>query len=140
MRPTEQERATFAGLADRLVPAYGKLPAASAVGVQKELFDLVLRVRPDLVEDLKRGLDACAGKDASEAINALFREDQPAFNAISLAVTGAYYMAEEVRRLVGYPGQESPPFDPHETPDYLVDGTLERVVRRGPLYRSTPRI
>lgn len=139
MRPTEQDRATFAGLADRLIPTYGKLPAASAVGVQKELFDLVLRARPDLAEDLRRGLAACAGRDASEAINALFKEDPDAFNAVSLAATGAYYMAEEVRRLVGYPGQEADPYDPHATPDYLLDGTLERVVRRGPLYRPTPR-
>lgn len=139
MRPTEQDRATFAALADRLVPAWGKMPAASAVGVQNELLDLVIRVRPDIVEDLQRAIATCSGKDASEAINALFLTDTAGFNALSLAVTGAYYMADEVWKLVGYPGQDGQTYDPHETPDYLLDGTLERVARRGSFYRPTPR-
>jgi hypothetical protein len=139
MRPTDQDRATFAALADRLIPAWGKMPAASAVKVQGELLDLVLRVRPDLEEGVARALKACAGRDASQAINALHGSDAEAFGALSLAVTGAYYMADEVWQKLGYPGQDGATYDPHATPDYLTDGTLERVVRRGPLYKPTPR-
>ena len=139
MQPTAQDRETFAALADRLVPAYGKMPAASAVKVEAELLDLVLRARPDLEEGLARALKACAGKDPSQAVNALHSADAEAFGALSLAVTGAYYMAEEVWKKLGYPGQEGATYDPHETPSSLTDGSLERVVRRGPLYRPTPR-
>jgi hypothetical protein len=93
MIPNAQDRATFAALADRLIPAYRQMPAASAVKVEGELLDLVLRARPDL----------------------------------------------QWQKLA-YPGQApGGSYDPHETPDYLLDGTLERVVRRGPLYRPTPR-
>jgi len=75
----------------------------------------------------------------SEAINGLFHEDRAAFDAFTLAATGAYYMDERVRGLIGYPGQESPPYNPQATPDYLLDGSLERVTRRGAVYKSTPR-
>lgn len=136
---TDTQRVRFAALADRLLPAWGKMPAASAVDVHREMLDLVLQSRPDLVEEFTRGLAACTEGEPSEAINRLFRSDHAAFNAVNLVATAAYYMTDEVRACVGYPGQENAPYDPHETPDYLLDGTLERVVRRGPIYRPTPR-
>ena len=139
MRVTDIDRARFAALADRLIPAFGKMPAASSVGVQGEMLDLVLQVRPDLADDFARGLAACSSETASESINALFRQDHAAFNAINLVAVASYYMTDEVRALIGYPGQENAPYDPHETPDYLTDGSLERVARRGPVYRPTPR-
>ena len=133
------DRAKFAAIADRLIPAFGRMPSASAVDVQHAMLDLALCARPDLHEDFARGLGACSVEAPSESLNALFRRDHTAFNAVNLVAVAAYYMTDEVRALIGYPGQESPPYDPHETPDYLVDGTLERVVRRGMLYRPTPR-
>jgi hypothetical protein len=136
---SDADRAKFAALADRLIPAYGRMPAASAVDVQHAMLDLALQSRPDLAEDFSRGLAACSATAASESINALFRQDHTAFAAVNLMAVAAYYMSDVVRRLIGYPGQESPPYDPHETPGYLVDGSLERVVRRGTLYRPTPR-
>lgn len=139
MSLTDAQRVRFAALADRLLPAWGEMPAASTVNVHRALLDLVLQSRPDLTEDFMRGLAACAEGEPSEAINRLFRSDHAGFNAINLVATSAYYMTDEVRARVGYPGQESAPYDPHETPDYLLDGTLERVVRRGPIYRPTPR-
>jgi len=136
---TEEERQAFAALADYLVPASGEMPAATAVGVDKELLDEVLRARPDLLEGLRRGIAACAGKPPGEALNALMKDDAEAFGAVSLAASGGYYMADAVRERLGYPGQEGAPYDPHETPDYLTNGMIERVVRRGPLYKPTPR-
>ena len=139
MTLTDADRAKFAALADRLIPAYRNMPAASEVDVQHAMLDLALQARPDLAEDFARGLAACSAETPSESINALFRQDHAAFGAVNLMAVAAYYMTDEARRLIGYPGQESPPYDPHETPSYLVDGSLERVVRRGPLYRPTPR-
>jgi hypothetical protein len=139
MMLSAKERTTFAALADLLIPAYGKMPAASAVGTHEALVDAALRARPDLIDGVKRALAACHGKAASQAANALAQSDQEAFAALTLAATGAYYMAPAVREAIGYPGQPKVPYDPHETPDYLTDGTLERVSRRGPMYRpATP--
>jgi hypothetical protein len=136
---SDADRGVFARLADALIPAWEKMPAASAVGVHKDLLDAVLAARPDLVDGVKQAIEYAAQRDTSAALNGLYRDDRSAFDALTLAATGAYYMAEGVRTVIGYPGQESPPYDPFETPDYLLDGSLERVTRRGPVYRQTPR-
>lgn len=133
-----EQRNVFAGIADVLIPAFENKPAASAVGIHTELLDAVLKFRPDLIDAVKRTIAFCTGRDPSEAINALFAQHRSDFDAFTLAATGGYYMSDTVRAAIGYPGQESPSYDPHETPDYLTDGTLERVFRRGAMYRPTP--
>ena len=136
---TEAERSAFARLADFLIPAYGRMPAASAVDVHRDLLDDVLRFRPDIVEAFRRGLSRLTSADPKEEANILYKEDEEAFGALSLAASAAYYMAPRIRELVGYPGQESLKYDPHEVPDYMMDGLLERVVQRGTIYKPTPR-
>ena len=135
---TPDLRARFGAMADLLIPAHKHFPAATAVGVHGRMLDDVLGFRPDIVEDFFRGLAAVDTADLSGSVNALYRDDPAAFNAISLAASGGYYMTPEVRAALGYPGQESVGYDAHETPDYLTSGMLERVTRRGPIYRSTP--
>lgn len=139
MTLSENDRAVFAGIADVIVPAWERMPAASAVGVHAHLLDTVLRVRPDLVDGVYVAIEFCRNRQPSEAVNGLYREKRAAFDAFALAVTGGYYMADEVRALIGYPGQVSPEYDPRETAQYLTDGILERVTRRGAIYRPTPR-
>jgi hypothetical protein len=53
-------------------------------------------------------------------------------------VAGAYFLNPEVRRLIGYPGQEARPIEPEDPPDYEQDGLLASVVERGPIFRPTP--
>lgn len=139
MTLSENDRTVFAGIADVIVPAWQRMPAASAVGVHAQLLDTVLRVRPDLADGVGAAIEFCRNREPSEAVNSLYREKRAVFDAFTLAVTGAYYMADEVRALIGYPGQVSPEYDPHETAQYLTDGILERVTRRGAIYRPTPR-
>ncbi len=134
-----EQRSLFRALADVLIPAYGKMPAASAVGVHEALVDEVLKHRADIRDDLLRALQAAKGRDPTEAANDLLRNDEAAFNALGLAASGAYYMSPKVRELLLYPGQEDVKYDPYETPSYLVDGTIERVIARGRVYRPTPR-
>jgi hypothetical protein len=136
---SEDDREVFAGIADVIIPAWERMPAARAVGVHTHLLDTVLKVRPDLADGVHKVIEFCRNREPSEAINSLYREDRAAFDVFTLAVTGGYYMADKVRALIGYPGQESPAYDPYETPRYLTDGILERVTRRGAIYRPTPR-
>lgn len=136
---TDSDRGIFGKMADIIIPAWEQMPSASAVGVHEKLLDAVLQARPDLVDGVKSAVEFCRGRSAGEAVNDLFRSDKAVFDAFTLAATGAYYMDKTVRKLLGYPGQESPPYDPMETPDYLTDGLLERVTRRGAIYKSTPR-
>jgi hypothetical protein len=135
----ESDRAVFAAIADIIVPAWERMPAASAVGVHTDLLDTVLRARPDLADGVHQAIEHCRDREPSEAVNSLYRENRAAFDTFTLAVTGGYYMADKVRVLLGYPGQESPEYDPYETAQYLTDGILERVTRRGSIYRPTPR-
>jgi hypothetical protein len=139
MIPTDEDRAVFGRVADVLIPAYKAMPAATEVGVQGPMLDDVLRFRPDIVQAFQRGLSKLGGLEPLDGANALYRDDREAFNAVSLAASAGYYMTPRVRDLIGYPGQENVPYDPHATPDYLTDGKLERVVRRGSIYRLAPR-
>jgi hypothetical protein len=139
MTLSQSDRDVFAGIADVIVPAWERMPAASTVGVHTDLLDTVLRVRPDLADGVRQAIEHCRNREPSEAVNSLYREKRAVFDTFTLAVTGGYYMADKVRALIGYPGQESPEYDPYETAQYLTDGILERVTRRGAIYRPTPR-
>lgn len=131
-------RTAFAAVADLLIPAYKKYPSATSVGVHEKMLDDVLGFRPDIADAFLRGVAAIDTADLSTSVNALYKEDPEAFSAISLAASGGYYMTPAVREILGYPGQESVPYDPHEVPDFLINQRLENVSRRGPIYRSTP--
>jgi hypothetical protein len=136
---TAELRRHFAAIADVLVPEYGRLPKASDVGVADELLDRVLAARPDLTEIFVRGLQTTLGRSGREAAEHLFKQDPEAFDAVSTAAAGGYYLDPKVRELIGYPGQESIPNEtPYALPSYALDGSLQRVFDRGPIYKPTP--
>jgi hypothetical protein len=137
---SDSDREAYAKLADFLIPEYNGKPAASAVNVHLEMLDEVLRIRPDLDEGFRRALDFCCGRDVSEALNALAREDDAAFTALTTVTTGGYMMTDGARAAVGYPGQEASPFDVDEIPEYITNGMLDRVIARGPIYRDTKHL
>ena len=58
------------------------------------------------------------------------------FAVLSTAVVGAYYLSEQVRELIGYPGQVPNPLSLASEPDYME--MLERVYERHPGYRQAP--
>lgn len=136
---TEHQRQLFAAIADVLIPAAEGMPSASDFGVQREPLDHVLSLRPELAEDLERGL-ASLGPDESgvAAAERLNREDPAAMGAIGLIASAAYYMQPEVWKLIGYPGQAHRPVMPAEENDPAIDRLLDPVVERGPIYRPTP--
>ena len=134
---TDDFRSLYARLADYLIPEYDGKPAASSVGVHLEMLDEVMRIRPDLEQDFRRAVAACEGRDLSAELNGLARDDASAFGALTTVTTGAYMMTDEARAAVGYPGQDSAPYDAHETPEYVTNGMLQRVIDRGPIYRDT---
>ena len=132
------DRKTLAVLADVLIPAADGMPAASEAGAAGEWLDEVLRVRGDLEAPLLGLLDHARGTDPAGEVERLRREEPEAFEALSTAVAGAYFLNPEVRRLIGYPGQERRPIRQEDPPDYEQDGLLASVVRRGPIFRPTP--
>lgn len=132
-------RATLAGLADALVPAWEQLPAASEVGVHERRLDRVLAYRPELAGPLAALLDAAAGADPELEARRLHAEDPVAFDVLATVVTAGYYMHPRVQKLIGYPGQRRSPPAPDEA-DYYLDGgrLLDPVRALGPIHRPTP--
>ncbi len=135
---SDTERQTFSRIADYLIPEGEGMPSASQVGVPDGLLDQVLAARPDLSEALLRALRSVADLSAVEAAKTLNETDPSGFHAVTLAATGGYYMSPIVRKAIGYPGQESRPFDPDKTTEYIDDGKLAMVIKRGSIYRPTP--
>ena len=58
--PDDAGRATFAALADVLIPAAGSMPAPSAIGIEGRWLDRALGARPDLGAALGQVLDDAA--------------------------------------------------------------------------------
>ncbi len=129
------DRERLGALADLLVPAAAGMPSATEAGVHREGLDRVLAARPDLEPLLLRVL-ASADGDPGDVLLRLQASDEPGFAALTLAVTGAYYTDPEVRRLIGYPGQQYQPELVTRAPDW-DEAALARVVARGAIYRST---
>jgi hypothetical protein len=137
---TPEQRSTFAGIADYLIPNAEGMPSASEVDVHGAILDRVLTLRTDLQEPFLRGLNSCAGASPAEAANALNRSDPAAMSAVGLVASAAYYMMPKVRSLIGYPGQESrPESDPDAPPPYVTNGMLQKVIDRGPIFKPTPQ-
>ena len=131
------QRAVLAGLADALIPAGDGMPAASAAGVAGEGLDQVLAAVPNLGAPLADVLAKATGREPAEVVASLARTDPAAYGILTEVVTAAYFMNPDVRQALGYTGQGPAPLDPRV--DYMEDGLLESVIKRGPIYRPTPK-
>ncbi len=120
-------RARLAGLADALVPAAGGMPAASEVGVAGVLLDRVLGVRPDLAAPLRAVLER-AGDDPVVTLDELARDDRPGLRALRWVAGGGYYLSDDVRARLDYPGTVATPVRALAFPEYLEEGLLDHLV------------
>ena len=127
------DRNTLAGLADVLIPAADGMPSASEAGATGALLDEVLRVRGDLEEPLAQLTSAAANKDPGAEVERLKSDEPELFEALTTAVAGGYFMSDDVRERLGYPGQQA-----LELEDDLDPALLQPVIDRGTIYRPTP--
>lgn len=132
---TAEERALYGPRADVLIPNAEGMPAASEVNVHTEWIDQALAARPDLLAPFREALQIGSASEPEAAIEALHGERAELFDAFSVLTAGAYLMHPEVKKLIGYPGQEERPVTSDDTGDYI--GMLEEVVMRGPVFRPT---
>jgi hypothetical protein len=137
MNLSPDDRGMFARLADVLIPTGSGMPSASQADVASRWLDRVLAARPDLEQPLRRALEVARGRDPIEAIAGLRANDPAAFGVLAEIVPAAYFMNPDVQRAIGYSGQGPRPIDPR--PDYAEHDLLGSVIRRGPIYRPTPR-
>jgi hypothetical protein len=99
--------ARFAAVGDCIIPPTDSMPSASDVGVSDLLQRKLSRYRPDLVAAVADILRREPARSPKDFVGRLEIEDPPAFQRLFQAVAGAYYLAPEVRRRIGYPGQEA---------------------------------
>lgn len=100
-------RAFIAPLAEAMIPRSQGMPGASDIALVNAPLDRVLKHRPDLATSLDTLPDA-ADDESAEAYLARLEERTPnAYQALLQAVLGAYYMHPEVKRCLGYQGQQA---------------------------------
>jgi hypothetical protein len=136
MNLSQADRKVLAGLADILIPAGVGMPSASEAGVAQQGLDAVLMARPDLLDPLKELLGRVQLQPPAAAVDWLRSAEPIRFGLLGEIVAGAYFMNPHVRTQIGYHGQSPQPIPAQA--DYLADGLLESVLRRGPIYRPTP--
>jgi hypothetical protein len=133
-----KRRALVAALADVLIPKGEGMPSASEAGVAGQWLDEVLRLRPDFASPLAAVLDGVRGNEPAAAVAKLRSEDPAGFGVLAEVVAGGYFLNPDVRKAIGYPGQQAVPIPPEEPPDYEQDGLIASVIARGRIYRPTP--
>jgi hypothetical protein len=127
------DRETLAALADVLIPAAEGMPSASEAGATGSLLDEVLRVRGDLEEPLATLTASAANKDPRAEVDRLKADEPELFEALTTAIAGGYFMSDDVRERLGYPGQQALRLEDDHDP-----ALLQPVIDRGPIYRPTP--
>ena len=132
---SEAERATFAAIADHLIPAAHGMPSAADV-LGEDRLRFVLNARPDLVEPLRAALRPELGDNVGARLDALGRDDPTVLGALQLVIVAGYYTDRNVRELIGYPGQMAIDIRSWEYPAYLEEGLVDAVLARGPVWRD----
>lgn len=121
--------------AEALIPAGDGMPSAAEVGVADHRLDRVLGARPDLAAPLVRAVGQVDAEDWEGSLERLRASDPPAHDALLLVVAGGYYTDPEVRRRIGYDGQQPIEVRPEIIPNYVEEGLIEPLLARGPIYR-----
>ncbi len=129
------KRQLIARFADTLVPATAAMPAASELDLAAAPLDRVLGYRPDLVIHLEALPDLPAGLDCAAYLNALQQEHLPLFDALLQAVLGAYTIHPEVKRRLGYQGQQALSLPKG---GFGGEDLLEAMMARPPSFRVPP--
>jgi hypothetical protein len=131
---TDVEQATFAAIADHLIPAAHGMPSAAEI-VSDHRLEFVLLARPDLGGPLRAALRSELGADVADRLAKL--ADEPTnLSALQLAVVAGYYTDKGVRELIEYPGQIAIELRSWEYPVYLEEGLIDAVLARGPVWRD----
>jgi len=119
---SDDERRRLLAWAETLMPPGDGMPAVAETEAVTRQVDRVLSVRPDLAADLRRALASPAG------LADLRATDLPAWTALTVVATAAYYLDPKVRAKIGYHGQEALPFTPDQIPPYVEEGLLDHLI------------
>ena len=133
MTLTAAQRSAFAVVAAVLIPGGEGMPGAADMNISDANLDRVLAVRPTAAAELPGLLDrlAAAGGTPDEVVRGLRTSDAAAFGVLSSLVVGAYFLDDEARASIGYPGQSAKETSFEDETGYLAEGLLDPVLGRG---------
>jgi hypothetical protein len=127
--------AVLVGVAERLIPAAHGMPSAGDV-VNEARLRFVLTARPDLAEPLLAALRPDLGADPAARLSTLERDEPEHHAALIGAIVFGYYTDKGVRDRLGYPGQQAKTLYSWKLPEYIEDGSIDRVLARGAVWRD----
>ncbi|MBL8582240.1 MAG: hypothetical protein JNL61_08450 [Rhizobiaceae bacterium] len=108
--PLDQaELATLSLLADTLIPPAPGARSATEAGVTGPLLSQAIGYAPDLPDRLRQVIAPAAGRPAAEALAELKRTSPAAYDSFCETIAAIYFMSNEVRASVGFPGREAAP-------------------------------
>jgi hypothetical protein len=132
----DDARQTLIALADLLIPGNERMPSARQAGVGEKWIDRAMAARSDWASELVELLEDAHGKEYRIVLADLQAVRPASFMMLTEMVAGAYFMNPEVRKLIGYPGQQAVPIV-EETEEGLQE-LMEPVVQRGAINRACP--
>ena len=138
---TAIERAELERIADTLIPGTADDPAPSVTQGYPDSLDRALAARADAFDDiitLAASLAATPAAALEGKLRRLSNAEPDRFQTISAVLAGAYLTIPEVRRRIGYPGQERKPAPFDQAADEIMDGILDAVLERGSCYMPAP--
>ncbi len=135
---TAAELSTLLAVADTLIPdgPAGRTPSRTpdyprwldrALAARRDAFDRVLALVAELGRLPRERLGA--------ELRRLAGDPDSGFTELSTVVAGAYLLVPQVREAIGYPGQAHRPAPFDEAAEQIMDGILDPVIERGPIFR-----
>lgn len=104
---SSQERERLATLARIMLPGGSGMAGAEEIGLVMGPVDRVLEIEPALTPPLVRFLARLGPVHSLAEIESLAQGDREGFKALGIVLANAYFMHPEIRRQIGYPGQEA---------------------------------
>lgn len=136
---TESERAQLTVLADALCGPSANLPAPSQTPGFNDALDLALATRSDVFDEVMATSDESRGADDLLGwARRLSETDAARFWNIAGVLAGAYLMTPPIRDAIAYPGQHRDVPRLEEAMEQIMDGILDPVIARGPIYLAPP--
>lgn len=135
---TSEEVAAIAQVAAVLLPGDERAPGAATIPTLDALIQqaaLALGAECDALQAALRILPEDISWDTLRA----FADEHPAhFDIVSVAASGAYFMAPEALTAIGYPqgARKAPRLD--QAADEIGSGVLDKVMTRDPMFREVP--
>ncbi|MEM1284787.1 MAG: hypothetical protein AAGH43_05325 [Pseudomonadota bacterium] len=124
----------MAKLAAILIPGGAGMPGAIDIDLHQTSTDQVLSIDLSRLAPLRKFLSRPGAVETMADVEALAQQDPDGFSALTVVLANAYFMQDDVREAIGYPGQEARDSSVGLTSE---DETLMQVVAaRGPIYRD----